>query len=708
MKTYFEEKFQSLVVSFGYEESLIRVVNVLLFQPSIPYILKNKVNKFTDFWSSSFVMTLSKEHLSTENFIFALGQYIGLLHSSIDTCILQYLLKIDEESVINAVRLSGIIMRPDHDSWSILKETANQAEASAFNEFLNVVEYIQLKYKERFNDYIELKNNLQLDPITAMIFSSLYTYEYLIIDTDYLEIPYQIDVNDNIGIEDVWGAFHELITSSNIERNKLTEEQLAKILKAKMTPFLFSENINHFLMKEYDNFKKLIAHKIEINLYQDKVFGSYCYDLSKNYHLNNGQLILESKSHNLDYFQDKLSILSVYWQLRGLNALESNPYFERLDRGENFESNAHALAKTQGIVLQVYEIYGIEKAVFEQNYDLYSLVFTMLLSQAYYVQDFVEAFKKIRDSNNNHAFSNLNQLMMNGFLIDQNRMPITFATQKEKSIKMSDWIIEGDKSQKIKDMSRILNFWAYDLLEDNGISYSEKTFYKIDEYLFSLPWMSARKNFNTAIINTFRKNYKNRSGLKSETDLMEKNLAGLLDRYESRVYSQHEPSESGVGEIDAIVVTNNKVLIIELKSTYIKKSFQERYSYRSIVLKKAAYQLSRKTSYVREVFLPHLGLDASKLTIHSWIVDTTLEFDHEYIDGFLKISFEELVIILNGHKQYLSNMLDNDNTNKNPLSAYEENLEALIESVEGNTFWTTNLPLINSIQESNNASTLKA
>ena len=217
--------------------------------------------------------------------------------------------------------------------------------------------------------------------------------------------------------------------------------------------------------------------------------------------------------------------------------------------------------------------------------------------------------------------------------------------------------------------------------------------------------MSAQKNFNTATINIFRKMYKNRANLKSETDLMEQNLAGLLAKCKGRVYSQYEPLESGIGEIDAIVVSNDKVLVIELKSTYIKSSVKEIYEYGNFVLKKAAYQLSRKSEYVRDTFLPSLGLDSSKFSIHSWIVDTTLEFDHEYIDGFLKVTFEELLIILNGHKQYLSDMLKNDD--KSLLDTSEKSLDAVIDNIENNKFWLDNLPLVSSIQESNLVSTLK-
>jgi len=708
MKTYFETKFETLVIDFGYEAALAKIIDILLFQSSTTSIFKNKVNKFTDFWSSDFVVTLSRCYLSNEDFVFALGQYIRLSHASIDACILENLFNIDEESVINAVRLSGIIAQPEHNSWMVLKRIADQVNLPKFDNFLRTAEYIQLQYQERLSFYKDIKNQLQLDQITAMVFSSFYAYEYLMSDTDYLKIPYQMDTNDNVSVQEVWSVFHEVITSSNIEKNKLTEKKLAQVLKARMMPFLTGENINHSLIKQYETFKELIAYKVEINLYQDQVISAYSYQLSTNYYLKNGQLVLESKPCNLDLFQEKFGVLSAYWQWRGFNTLTENPYFERLDRGENIESNALALAKTQGVVLQLHEIYGIEKAVFEQDYDLYSLVFTMLLSQAHYVQDFVVAFKKIRESKNQYVFATLSQLMMDGLLIGQNRMPITFSTHKEKAIKMSDWIIEGGKNKRVRDMSRILDFWSRDLRDGSDTSYIEKSFYKIDEYIFALPWMSAQKNFNTATINTFRKLYKNRANLKSETDSMEQNLARLLAKCKGSVYSQYEPLESGVGEIDAIVVTDNKVLVIELKSTYVKSSVKEIYEYRNFVLKKAAYQLLRKSSYVRDVFLPSLGLNSSQFSIHSWIVDTTLEFDHEYIDGFLKVSFEELVIILNGHKQYLSDMLDNDDTNNNPLSAYEENLDALIKSVEDNTFWTTNLSLMSSIQNSNNASTLKA
>lgn len=697
---YFDAQYNSFALLNDGDETLSRTLEVLLFKSSTSSKFDRVSDKLDDFWASQFINDVTAQQINSENFILALSQYFR--SNSVDEDTLIKLLKLSQEGVISAVRQSGIIAHPDHPSLAVLRKISTQINVPKLDEFLRVVAYLKLQYQERLNAYKKLKSQLQLDQITAMVFSSFYAYEYLMSDTDCLKIPYQMDTNDNVSIQDIWSVFHDIITSSNIEKNKLTEKKLYQMLKATMSPFLFGKNLNHSLMKQYEDFKRLVAHKIEINLYENQVISAYCYKLSTNYYLENGQLILEAKSSDLDLFQEKFGVLAAYWQWRGVNALTDNPHFERLDRGENVESNALALAKTQGIILQLYEVYGIEKAFFEQDYDLCALVFTMLLSQAHYVHDFLEAFKKIRDSNNQHAFSTLAKLMIDGVLIGQNRMPLTFATQKEKAIKMSDWIIEGSGNQKVKEMSRILDFWSKDLRDGSDAFYTEKSFYKIDDYLFALPWMSAQKNFSTATINTFRKMYKNRASLKSETDLMENNLAGLLAKSKGRVYSQYEPSESGVGEIDAIVVSDDKVLIIELKSSYIKSNVKEIYEYRNFVLKKAAYQLARKTTYVRDIFLPSLGLDSAKFSIYSWIVDTTLEFDHGYIDGFLKVSFEELLIVLNKHEMFIIDMLTEDIAVKNNLD-----LATLIQNIESDNFWKTNLALIDPNSDINQTFVMK-
>ena len=195
---YFDSHFDAFAFENSNDEALLKTLEMLLFKSSTSSKFSRVSDKLADFWSSKFTEKLTAEQMNGENFILALSQYIR--SKSIDEDKITELLKLNQDSVIKAVRQSGIIARPDHCSWIILKKIAIQIDFSKLDEFLRTVEYIQLQYQERVDAYKALKNQLQLDQVTAMVFSSFYAYEYLIIESDYLNIPYQIDANDNISI----------------------------------------------------------------------------------------------------------------------------------------------------------------------------------------------------------------------------------------------------------------------------------------------------------------------------------------------------------------------------------------------------------------------------------------------------------------------------------------------------------------------------
>lgn len=364
---YFDEQFNAFVLGSSNDESLLNTLDVLLFKSSTSSKFNSVSDKLDDFWRSNFIENVTTEQMNSESFILALSQYIR--STSINKDIVIKLLERNRNSVVKAIRQSGIIANADHCSWVVLSEINNQTDLLEFKEFLLTVEYIQLQYQERCNAYKELKNQTQFDQVTAMIFSSLYACEYLIlspksIDNFYTKIPYQYGVEEYIPVENVWKAFNHIITSANIQKKEFTEKTLALIFKGTMMPFVLGQNLNDKLITSYDSFKRMVACQIEINLYRDQVIDSYCFDLETNYHLENNQLKLKSSSKEPDLFSDKLTILSIYWLYRGFNSLEKSPYLIQLDKGVNFKANLEALAKTQGIILQLEEVYGIKKADF--------------------------------------------------------------------------------------------------------------------------------------------------------------------------------------------------------------------------------------------------------------------------------------------------------------------------------------------------------
>ena len=688
MKNYYEEKFDSLFTEFDPKKALEKIVEDLLYKSSQPKYFDYK-NKFDMFWQSNFIKLLTVDEVRSENYILALSQYIRYTITDKNICI-NYL-KLDIQSFILAVRYSGIILNSEHDSWGILKEISQEFDSEELCGFIQTVTHLQLQYKHRLAVYEDIQNKLNIGQITAMSFSSLYAYEYLVPNKDFFQLPYQFDPEEKNSAEVVWRAFDEIIKTSRKNTKKLTEKSLALALKFKMIPFLLGEGMTSELQPQYDLFKKLVAIKVELINYKRNVLESFSFDSTVKYILKNESLSYLNQRNVKDNWLEKHSLLLNYWLIVGSQRLFDSDYIYRiLPTGDNLEANAIALSKAFGVKEQLKQIYGIEYLKVDNvHLDLFDVMMTLSLSQAHYLKDHIHKFEQFL-SDSNFNLEALSKLMMHGFIIGENRMPMTFALENDKSKKMSSWITEGSNNQKLKQMKKILKFWSFDLYDENDQStYMQKPFYRIDDFIFQFPWLTAFQNLNTAMINYVRKLHKNRLELKSETDQIELNLAEKLDRIGFQVFCQYVPSEGNAGEIDLIAMYDNHVIVAEVKSTYIRSSIQEIYEYKKFVLNKASYQLDNKVEYIKRHFLSRHFEDINDVIIHSWIIDTTLEFDHEYFGNHLKVSLDEVIITSNCESEFMQKLVDEqfdiekDEVKIDPIQ--------FLELIEKNTFWSKQL-----------------
>ena len=303
MQNYYEEKFEQLFLKFGAEIAKKKIVEDLLYKSSQPKIGEFS-NKFDMFWQSNFVQTLSVEDVQSENYILALSQYIRFTVRDKKNCI-EYL-KLDLNSFILAIRYSGNILNVEHNSWEVLKEISKELNIDQLNNFMDTVEYLQLEYKYRLEDQEEIKNKLNIGQITAMIFGSLYAYEYLIPNQDYFDyLPYQFDRNENNSAEIVWNAFDQIVKTSKKNTKKLSEQSIALALKNKLMPFLIGEGMTPQLLEQYELYKQLVAMKIEIINYQRNVLESFCFDQNISYKLKNSKLIYINSNDGNDNWSKK-------------------------------------------------------------------------------------------------------------------------------------------------------------------------------------------------------------------------------------------------------------------------------------------------------------------------------------------------------------------------------------------------------------------
>lgn len=685
---YYEKQYQELSRQGN---PLMEIVEILLYRSSLPKLPDNIRNKFQLFWQSAFIDNLTAEHLCTDNYRIAFAQY--LRYGGTDVKLYGKITDLCPESFIRAVRYSGIVSDLQYTRWQTVTDFCRFSPYSELHDFVEIAEFLRNAYRQRLNEYCTLKSKLNLSQLEIMLYGSLYTYEHLLPDSgeEPIAIPYQIDHACPVSTDKIWAAFDTFIRQTLPSKKTVTEKSLALLFRNKLMPFLLGEGLTQTLIYEYDQFKYLTALRVELDLFRNFVFNAYCYQEKTEYVLHQGEVQLSSSGRDeaSEYWLEKFSVLQMYWQWRGMQSCIDTPppHIFRVKEGENLENNLIAISEAQGIVLRLQEVFGIHgHASAHQSFDLFDAVLSLELSQQFYRQAFTDEFTVMRQEGI-PPFQALALLMFDGLATGENRLPIAFAEKKHKAERMSDWILSGSRAEKKKSMTAILDFWSQDLRDMKRSSYQELPYYQTDGLMLELPHRFGLQNLHTTVINHFRRLNKNRPVLKKETSLMEIQLADLFEKHGWQVLAQHEPEDVGIDEIDLVVIADNHVLVLELKSSFVKSTVREIYEYRFFVLKKAAYQLNRKCRYVKEKLLPKLGYSPETMRLHSWIADTTLEFDHQYIDGHLKISLEELLIHLNGHAGFAEFFLNSESLlTKSPVT-----FATLLDDVEVNRFWQTEL-----------------
>jgi hypothetical protein len=126
----------------------------------------------------------------------------------------------------------------------------------------------------------------------------------------------------------------------------------------------------------------------------------------------------------------------------------------------------------------------------------------------------------------------------------------------------------------------------------------------------------------------------------------------------------HPPAENApdAGEVDLICVRDGYVFVFEIKSTFLRRLQRDAWRHETITLRKAGQQLRRKTEAVRRALTEEnelasmLGVNGSAASqkILGWIVDTSIECDHQLFNGFLKVSLEEVLIALRDDRHFLN------------------------------------------------------
>jgi hypothetical protein len=520
-----------------------------------------------------------------------------------------------------------------------------------------------------------------------MVYASLYAFEYLV-PQDLLPPGLQ-KVTDSRPDTD-WVAINDLLIwklgSTHDKAYQLTDKIIGQSLAKHLMPFLFPSPSGPKPREDlYEAFVQLLAAQIELNSFVSQSADVFSYDESVRFVLK-GERRLEFVQQNPEVRAvwerngRRFRRLQGYWLYRGIQTFFTSEMASvTIGRPENHEANQFAYIKALRSYLRLTEVYGLADTVTVESgssVDLFQALLSLELMTAFFVKDYLQPYLSYLKQCGNARLA-LSQLVFGGLLQPemQNRFPVTWSDRITKIARIKGWTVNESFPQGCsKAAAAIIDFWTSDwtLLsrrlrkKEPGLRprLIERPILKMGQYLFQFPWVVGIQNNTTAAINNLRRIGARRAEAREETRRIEVRLAGYFEEMGFRVLLNFEPEhneEGDPGEVDLICVQDGQVLVLEIKSTFLRQSQKEAWLHGASTLRKAGLQLHRKVQAVEHalktqaVFAAQFGMEQDDpWNLRGWIVDTSIEHDHERFNDFLKVSLEEVLIALRDDRHLLN------------------------------------------------------
>lgn len=499
---------------------------------------------------------------------------------------------------------------------------------------------------------------------------------------------------------------------------RLTESRLGQSLKRHLSPIIFPESSATDAARCRENLEwlaVLIAATQERIDYEASI-DWFCFDPECRYQLKPGESVIYNQSEaGTERWQRtgrKSDLLWHYWMNRAVHEFALSGMAEQIiGSPENHELNQLAFIKAVRSQLQLQQIYGLDDRVSLNDgsqVQLHHLLLASELTSVFFQKEFIQPFQShLRESG--VLAQALGRLAMNGLLAGENRFPLTWSEEQEKIRKITGWTVCDEHPKGSADSAKaILTFWTSDF---KALSQQlkqqprmpaprlyEQPFYKIGRYSFQFPWIGAQQNNLTAAINNLRRVNARRADMQTETQRVELALAESLRQRGFAVVVSYRPlatEEDDAGEVDLICHQDGVLLLLEVKSGYIRSTRHEVWLHRTNILRKAAWQLRRKQVAVLSALMSDQDLRARlgyhgqqpEADLRAWIVDTSIELDGQSVDGFRVVSREGLEVILRDEKQLLKPIDQLEEGSQDSLFPNGFTAGRFVAVVESNELW---------------------
>ena len=675
---YFDQRFQQLIaagkaLSLSVEESALAYIDHKPTRNGKPL---TRAQRHAAFWSSSFLTTLPAPAWQSQAMMLALAQYMGQ-QCVANTAMLANVAAVAPDVLVRAVRCSGLVLTQHSPRRTELDQLA--ASNAVISELCKVLDIFEVAHRERLGAVAMWQHMLAaLSPLELLSYASLHAFEHL--------IPARFDMagpssDAQTDMQAAWDAMNDILlwklSHCADESTRLTDAIIGQSLAKHLSPFLFpaldGQTARHDLREAFAN---LLAAQMELNSFVAQSTNAFSYNHSIEFVRAGERLeinVVDAAARAVwDRNGRKLATLDNYWHYRAVDAfVESGMATQQIGRAENHELNQVAYIKALRTQLQLTEVYGVSDTVTTDAGDtvpLFQALLSLELMNVFFQRDFLQTFAEHLRTAGDWATA-LGVLAMNGLRDDhQIRFPLTWSDREAKITNMVGWTVTPEHPQGSRKLTgAIVDFWTSDWgklaaqLQGSAPGLKpdllERPILKMGQTLVQLPWVVGLQNNSTAAINNLRRLGARRNEARAETQRIETQLGALLETRGFKVVLNWNPPvgpEGNAGEVDVICARDGAVLVLEVKSTYLRRSQQDAWQHETTTLRKAGQQIRRKVVAVQQALLDQPALaqqlgvpnGATDTTVHGWIVDTSIECDHQRFGGFLKMSLEELLIAL--------------------------------------------------------------
>jgi len=639
------------------------------------------------FWSSDVVRCCSPDAWGAEAMSLALARYLGQEPVTADRLVTR-VAREAPEALIRAVRHSGLVLNPNSPRRAELDQAASECEAVA--ELCRVLDLFARAHRERVAALEAHKAQLAgLSVFDVLIYASLYAFEVLVPKDFTGKLPAPRSGAD---VQVAWDALSDLLAwklaGASGSSLKLTDDSIGRSIARHLRPVLFESGTTSTgeAFRYLSAFHALMDAQVELNEFISRSADAFSYDDGTRFERCGDRLeIVEvDPAARAAWQRDglKLERLHGYWFHRAVDTyveqVAADPATWMIGRTENAEANRVAWLRSLQAQLRLREAYGVADEVTSdsgETVDLFRALLSLDLMSAFFLRDFLAAFAEHVDASGDWIVA-LQRLAMDGLRDGlQNRMPLTWSSRDSKVSNITGWTVtKSEPAGNPRMASAILDFWTYDMVataerlqrNEPGLQphLFERPVLKFGVSLVQLPWVVGVQNNSAAAINNLRRLGARRGQARDEARRIEAGLARLMETRGFKTLLNWKPPRDldDPGEVDLIATLGQHLFVIEVKSTFMRRSQRDAWLHSTTTLRKAGQQLRRKVEAVSVAMasdpelraLLDLTEDRAPTRHHGWIADTSIECDHKRFAGFLKVSVEELLIALRDDRHLLN------------------------------------------------------